>query len=299
MTDAEPYETLIEPAIGHFKGSGRISVTPQKLGAFLEETAELGGSPSRRLRELAIRLEREEFEQGWAGLAAIYEAAAKADGKDPLVFHSWGIAASEWTQEWMTRDLASREVIAREAEKVLHIALELAPDDSPTAEALGRLFYNHPSRFWARDEYRSRAIEWFNRALEWDASNVMAQLYLAHCYHDRKDWARAITEYEKVNLDQLARDWPAWQATKCKEQLAYCYAAAGREDEAVRRFTALLDEVEPLDDETLQDRVINIDEMAAAAAGLLNHLDLRRRVWDLARRLGQFHPNSRVCRPEG
>lgn len=285
MSDAQQIEALMGPAIVHFKGAGNISVTPRKLGTFLEETAETGVSPARRLRALAIRLQDEQFDQGWHGLAAIYQAAAEADRTDLLVLHSWGIAATSWAQEWKTPDPVSREAIALEADKLLHAALELAPADSATAEALGVLYYTHPCRAKATEEYRSRAIDWFHRALEWDPSNVMAQLYLAHCYHDRKDWTRAITEYEKVNLDQLARDWPAWRRTKCKEQIACCYAFAGRQDEAVSRFSALLSEIEALDDAALEDRVINIDELADAVTNVLNSPELHRRAWEVARRL--------------
>src|SRR5205823_6247562 len=93
-------------------------------------------TPANRLRLLAIELEAAEFEQGWDGLRAIYQAAADADPADARVFHSWGISASNWAEEWMTPDLSERVAIAREAERVLRTALELAPRDSRNAHTL-------------------------------------------------------------------------------------------------------------------------------------------------------------------
>jgi tetratricopeptide (TPR) repeat protein len=282
----EDEEERFDRAVRAFSEEVPMRVTAEELRAFLDATGDIDMPPAYRFRWLAIKLENEEFEEGWSGLRAIYQAAAAADPSDADVLHSWGISASEWAEEWMTPGLSDREAIAGEAERVLRAALELKPRDSGVAHALGLVRYNHPARAEHRERYRSQAIEWFSRAVEWDGGNVMAQLYLAHCFHDRKDWGRAIAEYDKVDLDKLARDWPAWRAVKCREQLAQCYAYAGNRVEAVRRFTAFLDDVESWDEESLEERVDYVDELVATVTDVLEDPELLRRTRALVERLG-------------
>jgi hypothetical protein len=86
-----------------------VCVTPEKLQAFLEATHDLDMPLANRLRWLATELEYLKFEQGWKGLRAISKAAAEADPADPLVLHSWGISATNWTEEWMTPDLLDHD----------------------------------------------------------------------------------------------------------------------------------------------------------------------------------------------
>ena len=296
VTPAEVWR-LIEPHLTRFTGTELVIVTPEKLRTFLQETKAIGATPARRLRALAIGLEQESFQDGWRGLATICEAAASIDQKDVLIFQSWGIAAIAWMQEWMTPDLSSRQAIAREAERALQTAIKLSPKDSATAHALGMLFYSHPSRKLAREDYRTRAIEWFERAVEWDSTNVMAQLYLAHCHHDRKDYVRAISEYEEVNLAELARNWPRWRRIKCIEQLAHCYACSGETAEAIRRFTALLDEIESLDDASLQENVVNLNEMNDAVVNHLHDDSLRQRTAKLLKRIEEYLVGPSPPRP--
>jgi tetratricopeptide (TPR) repeat protein len=277
----------LDRAVAAFRGEGRVCVSPQKLSAFLDQTRDLGAPPAQRLRWLAIALEHVRFERGWDGLRTIYQAAAEAAPADPFILHSWGISASYWAEDPVaTPDLSERKALADEAERVLRAALELAPRDSRIAHTLGLVFYNHLA--WDEDAEgrQSQAIDWFRKAVEWDPGNVIAQLYLAHCFHDREDWPRAVAEYEKVDLEQLARRWPAWRAVKCREQLAHCHARAGDADEAVRRFTAFLDDLESWDEAKLKEDVVNVDELVDAATQKLDHPELLRRARELVKRLG-------------
>ena len=289
---ADPLSSLPEDQKARFKQAARafsepgvVRVTPEKLDAFLDATRDIEVPTAHRLRCLAIDVESLEFDQGWHGLRAIYQAAAEADPTDPLVLHSWGISASNWAEEWMTAGLSDRGAIAADGERVLRAALALAPHDSGIAHTLGLVYYNYPSCAEDIQRYRSQAIEWFSRAVEWDRSNMIAQLYLAHCFHDRKDWQRAIVEYENVDLDQLSCDWPAWRAVKCREQLAQCYAYSGNMDEAHRRFTALLDDVESWDENSVEERIVNVDELVVTVTEVLNDPELRRRTRALVGRL--------------
>jgi tetratricopeptide (TPR) repeat protein len=282
----DDHKERFDNAVRAFSQQEPVRVTAEKLQAFLKTTSDIDVPPATRLRWLAIDLENKKFEQGWRGLRAIYQAAGAADPSDADVLHSWGVSASEWAEEWMTPGFSDRVAISGEAERVLRAALELSPKNSEIAYALGGVRYNHPARTEHRELYRSQAIDWFTRAVEWDTGNVLAQLYLAHCFHDRKDWVRAIAEYEKVDLERLAREWPAWRAVKCREQLAQCYAYAGNRLEAVGRFNAFLNDVESWDDKSVEERVINVDELVATMIDLLDDPELLRRTRALVCRLG-------------
>jgi tetratricopeptide (TPR) repeat protein len=263
-----------------------VRVTPEKLHAFLEATRDIDMPAAERLRWLAINLDYQEFEQGWQGLRAIYQAAAEADPANAFVPHSWGISAINWAEKWRTPGLSDRVAIAGEAARVLRAALEFLPRDSRIAHTLGLSYYNHPARAANPEEYRSQAIHWFGLAIEWDIGNTIAQLYLAHCFHDRKDWPRAIARYEKVDLNRLAHNWPVWRAVKCREQLAQCYAYSGNREEAIHKFAVLLDDVESWDEQRVEEGIVNVDELVLTVTGTLDNSELRRRVWALVGRLG-------------
>jgi len=282
----EDQKARFDHATRAFGAKGSVRVTPEKLHEFLEATRDVDMPPANRLRWLAIELEYLEFEQGWNGLRTIYQAAAEADPTDAAVLHSWGISASNWAEEWMTSQLADRVAIACEAERVLRAALELTPNDRKIAYTLGLVFYNHPSRNEEAERDRSKALDWFSRAVEWDTGNTIAQLYIAHCFHDGKNWSRAIEEYEKIDLERLACTWPAWRAVKCREQLAQCYAYFGRIDEAIDKFSALLDDVESWDEKSVEERIVNVDELVVAVTSILGDPGLLRRTSALVVRLG-------------
>jgi tetratricopeptide (TPR) repeat protein len=300
MSEQSPdWKNRLDAAIRSFGGDRTVQVTPAKIETFLNETQDLELPASERLRKLAIALEYRQFEEGWQGLHKIYRAAAEANPRDTNIFHSWGISALHaFEVKWGT-EKADRMAIASEAEQVLAKALELAPRSSPAAYTLGLVYYNYLSLVYEDEQsrledtagYHAKAITWFRKALEWDPDNVWAQLYLAHCYHDEKDWGRAIEAYEKVDQERLVREWPhrRWRALKCREQLAACYAWNGNEEEAVRRFSRFLDEVEAMDDKTEEEAVVNLDELVEAVTQKLDHPELLQRTRALAERLDAKH----------
>lgn len=281
-------QAQFERAVEQFVGVGDVQVMAESIGVFLNQTSDFKEPPASRLRRLAIRLETETFERGWDGLRAIYQAGASADPRDSVLFHSWGVSAHEWMNSCITESLDARKAIADEGERVLKVALDLAPRNPCVAHSFGLLFYDHPARSSDEDGCLANAITWFARAVEWDPSLVIAQLYLAHCFHDRKDWPRAIAEYERVDLSRLAEDWPAWRVFKCREQLAHCHAEAGHIAEASRRFTELLDEMEAWSKDLAEERIVNLDELVEFATRKLSDPDLLSRVTGLSRRLNWF-----------
>jgi tetratricopeptide (TPR) repeat protein len=294
--DAEHHRQF-EEAVAAFRSQGPVRVSTAKIESFLDRTRSLPLAQSERLRKLAIALEHASWEEGWDGLRTLYERAALANPNDPNVFHSWGLSASEWYAPWATREMDRRLAIAGEAEWALTHSLTLAPRRSPVAHTLGMLLYDRSCFGEEREPHLSRAVEWFARAVEWDPTNDIAQLYLAHCHHDRKDWGRAVEEYRKVDQERLARRWPVWRAVKCREQLAHCLAWAGRTDEAVRHFERFLDEVESFPDDELRHPlargpVMNVHELVDAVTHVLHHPELLRRTREVVRRMGdeKRHP---------
>jgi tetratricopeptide (TPR) repeat protein len=279
----------LEEAISLFHGDDSVPVRALDLDAFLDLTEGSDISPGQRLRSLAIALERRATRQRkWEDLHLIYQKAAELAPDHATVFHSWGISATEWLDPWRTPEMSSRVQIASEGERAFLKALDLAPRNSHIAHSLGLLYYQHPLGETNEELWLERAITWFGHAAEWenDRYSVIAQLYLAHCYHDRKDWPRAIAAYEKVAQARLAQEWPRWRAVKCREQIAHCYALSGQADEAIRLFSSFLEEVEPMDASTSRDWVINLDELVDAVTNHLNDPTLRRRTQEVARRLG-------------
>lgn len=287
-------KSQFDAAVRAFSGEGEICVTNASLEAFLLETRDIEIPEEEKLRQLAISTEHDIFAEGWSGLRAIYEAAAKANSQDPHVFCSWGISAHDYV-DYKTPELTERLAIASEAEKVLTIALKLEPQDSHTAYILGLIYSDHPAADEDLKTYLSKAISWFRRALEWDADNEMAQLYLAHCYHDLAShyselnyWELAVEAYENVNQDRLICNWPRWRAVKCREQLAACYAWSGNQKKAERLFSAFLDEIEALELDEFQshDAVINLDELVDTLTRKLDNPGLLQRAKAQAKRFG-------------
>jgi hypothetical protein len=84
--------------------------------------------------------------------------------------------------------------------------------------------------------------------------------------------------------DRLSRSWPAWRAVKCREQLAQCYAYSGNREEAIRRFTAFLGDVESWDETRVEECIVNVDELVVAVTELLDDRELLRRTRALVER---------------
>jgi hypothetical protein len=293
-----PDTKQLQEAISLFHGDDSVPIRALDLDAFLDLTEGSDISPGQRLRLLAIALERRATRQRkWEDLQLIYQKAAELAPDHATVFHSWGISATEWMDRRRTPEMSRRVQIASEGERALLKALDLAPRNSHIAHSLGLLHYQHPLGETNEEPWLERAITWFGHAAKWenDRYSVIAQLYLAHCYHDRKDWPHAIAAYEKVDQARLAAEWPRWRGVKCREQIAHCYALSGQTDISIRLCFNFLDDVEPLDVSTARDWVINLDEIVDAVTNHLNDPTLLRRTQEVARRLGYTKRYPKLC----
>jgi tetratricopeptide (TPR) repeat protein len=269
-----------------FQGDEHVSVTAKKLQSFLQATNSLAITRSERLRQLAIHLRYEKFEEGWQGIRQIFLAAAQEEPSDWMVHHSWGIAALDYSKDWHESDKVKRLAAATEGAHILNHALDLYPANSDIAYTLGLLHYNHPLFDEDRKHYLKAALYWFTQAIEWNPDNDIARLYKAHCHHDMEEWQAAIEAYSTVDQHRFIIEWPKWRTIKLREQLAYCYAKAGDLEEARCRFTDFLDYVEKLDEEGFEEEIVNFDELMMAATEILDSPALLNRARQLALRTG-------------
>lgn len=288
------HKSLFEKAVRNLADEGNIAITQAKLERFLSTTSAIELPAEERLRQLAISLENEMFETGWAGLRNIYQAASRLNPRNPWVYHSWGIAAITWFEDWRTPEMSERLEIASEAETSFRKALELAPQRGEIAYSLGLLYYHHPAHESDRIHYLEKALTSFRQALGWNTDSVMAQLYVAHCSYDwarfldAEAWEIAIRAYERVDQEKLFLECPAWRTFKYWEQLAACYAWNGQEEQAVHLFNQLLGEIEMLqEDEFGQlEEVANLDEMVEVVTHKLTSPALQERTLEQVKRLG-------------
>ena len=83
------------------------------------------------------------------------------------------------------------------------------------------------------------ALEKFRKAVELDKENFLAILYTAHCYHDKKDFKKALFYYEEVNVNKL-KEFRIWRFVKLIEQIGYCKYKLGRIKEGRENFEQIL-----------------------------------------------------------
>ena len=83
-------------------------------------------------------------------------------------------------------------------------------------------------------------IKNLQKALALDADNFLAQLYLAHCYHDIGELATALENYLKVDQQQL-QEFQIWRYVKLIEQIGYCEYKLGNIAKGEKYFSEVLE----------------------------------------------------------
>jgi hypothetical protein len=287
-------EEQLRKSFAQFTGNDAISITEAGLEKFIRDTEGLRIPAEERLRQLAIDLETEDFANGWQDLRLIYQAAARINPKDADIFHSWGVSATGWYEIWRTPDKQERLAIAAEGEKALSQAREIEPLNPDIAYTTGMLFYSHPANDDEPATYLHKAKDWFLQALKHDAGHIMAQLYLAHCYHDLAHnldaayWPLALKAYEEIDQKRLAAAEPAWYAVKCREQIAVCHIWCGNETEARHFCAAFLEEIEGYEVEAgiPHEAVTDFDEIVEALTQKMPEPEILSRLREQVKRYG-------------
>ena len=113
---------------------------------------------------------------------------------------------------------------------------EFLEKDSNCFHLLGLVDYQ--SDDWK--ENIENSIENFKKAIELDKGNFLAQLYLAHCYHDQNHLELALENYSKVDKQKL-KEFQVWRYTKLIEQIGYCEYKLGNEKIGEKHFEEVLE----------------------------------------------------------
>ncbi len=269
------------------EGMMQIDVTDNFISAFLKATEVIQLPKEERLRQLAIVLENEKFTDGWKGLLRIYDAALQENPTDLDIYHSIGVSAGEWCEDWKEPDLAKRKAATVDGKAAVTEGLKLDPKDGDLSYVMGSLFYNEPFEGEAeRVEKNEIAYHWFCRAVEVGAAEI-AKLYRAHCLHDLHRWDEAIVAYESVNQLKLELELATWRVYKLKEQIAYCYAQAGQQEKSITLFLDFIDEISHLarDEDFVLYHIVNLFELVEAVTKILHDDELLRRTRELVKQL--------------
>ena len=100
-----------------------------------------------------------------------------------------GLAYSRLMRHWFVSPLSPREL--EEVKSIIDHALAVAPNSPEAHVALGVFFY------WAHRQYDNAVAE-FNRALELQPNNALAQQFLGWVYRRRGEWERSIADAQRA-----------------------------------------------------------------------------------------------------
>ncbi|WMI68811.1 lipopolysaccharide assembly protein LapB [Mangrovimonas sp. YM274] len=92
------------------------------------------------------------------------------------------------------------------------------------------------------DDWRNsseKIIENFKKATEKDKTNFLAQLYLAHIYHDVGNLELALKNYLKVDTKALKK-FQLWRYVKLIEQIGFCTYKSGNKTAGIVFFEKVL-----------------------------------------------------------
>jgi TolB-like protein/Tfp pilus assembly protein PilF len=100
-----------------------------------------------------------------------------------------GLAYNQLMRHWFVSPLSPREL--EEVKSIIDHALAVAPNSPEAHVALGVFFY------WAHRQYDDAVAE-FNRALELQPNNALAQQFLGWVYRRRGEWERSIADAQRA-----------------------------------------------------------------------------------------------------
>src|SRR5437867_347704 len=140
---------------------------------------------------------RGQYELRQAEASRTAEAYDRADafyrqalGRDPNFAEAAAeFARSRLSRHWFVSPLASPEL--EEVKSLINRALALAPNSPEAHSALGLFFY------WGHRQYEAALTE-FNRTLELQPNNALAQQYCAAVYRRRGEWERSLADSQRA-----------------------------------------------------------------------------------------------------
>ncbi len=102
-------------------------------------------------------------------------------------------------------------------------------------QILGLIDYE--SEDWRNNS--EKILENFKKSSELDKTNFLAQLYLAHIYHDMGNLKLALENYLKVDTKSL-KEFQLWRYVKLIEQIGFCTYKLGNETAGIVFFEKVL-----------------------------------------------------------
>ena len=207
------------------------------LANFLVQTQHIDIEPEERLRQLAISIELRALslpgQSGWYALKRIYEYALRLNGRDEHLWLSMGISAHVMAEN--QENERSKGKLYKEKEFAILNALDISPNWSRAHYSLGYLYYFQNRKDDARME--------FEQALNCENDHKIhswAQLYIAHCLHDAKQWKEALDAYLLVDFSAFTGA-TAWRVDVIREQIAECTLNLGKKHKAEKMLLDILD----------------------------------------------------------
>ncbi|MFK5983223.1 MAG: hypothetical protein QM499_09935 [Flavobacteriaceae bacterium] len=132
----------------------------------------------------------------------------------------------------LAEEKAEKDILRSEIKSMLNVYSE---KDSNCYHLLGLIDFE--SNDWKI--HIEKSIVNFKKAIKLDETNLLPQLYLAHCYHDLNLLDLALENYNKVDREKL-KEFQVWRYTKLIEQIGYCEYKLGNKKIGVQHFEEVL-----------------------------------------------------------
>ncbi len=129
--------------------------------------------------------------------------------------------------------------------EIFEILEQLEKPDSDDLHIWGLTYYMSDDD---KEHHKKLALEKLLRAYELDASNFLACLYVAHCFHDKGEFEIALEYYEQVSQERL-KEFQVWRYVKLLEQIGFCNYKLGNRAVGRKQFQEVLEWYKKLPEE--------------------------------------------------
>lgn len=275
-----------------------IEVTQEKILDFVEYTNHIDRSKEERVLVLALEIKSDDFKKGWEDIRLLYDYTldhcSKEEKFDYLI--DWIVNALDWSNTYLeyVSSYEERIKIADECLLKLEDALSLRPNKASIHHLFGNFYYDHPKVMGQIKineaechEFIRKALSHFLEAFTIEPLKYISCFYIAHCYHDLKDWGKALLYYQKIDTTFFIKENPHWEwrVWKAEEQICLCYAMLGEIDKSKMYFDVFLSKVEKMKEEPFDDLIVNFDE-SFQLIDKIKDTALTKRLVDIAIRKG-------------
>lgn len=233
------------------------NIADLNIDKYLTEVKNIDISLAEKLRQFAIYLEGnymgESAYETWQKVKKFYNAAFEQEPNNTTVLESVGISVNFYGV--VEKDPTLQQEIFADGKEALMRAIEIDSSDAQLWYTLGLNEYdNHKGEI-------EQALVWFTKAIELDSNYYMARMYLGHCYFDKKQWEKALEEFQKVDKIKLSEEYPIWRLHKLNELIACCYAKIGQKEIALQLYSELLTIYESYNEDEWEDYLVYPDEL--------------------------------------